>query len=137
MSEPVPAEPVPLQYANGPSALPPPIPHAGMYPPIDWRKLRTRIRQFGFGVAYAATTVILLGRWAERCFPNNSQLRLAQPAIPMAGMFAIGFVATRFARSESKKGYAAGLWFGGFVALGLIGLQLLTMGYVNWIKSLL
>jgi hypothetical protein len=108
-----------------------------MHAPIRWAAFRTLMLQFAFGVFYSASAMIILGVLSEWCFPKHSDWRIARPAIPMTGMLVIGLVATRLSRSEAKRGYVSGLWFGGFVFLGLIGLHLISIGYVRWVEALL
>ena len=133
MNEPVPAEPVTLEYAGGPAALPPPIRHPRLYLPMPKAELRRLGAEAILGAICATCLIATLGALSYCIFPEFSSRRLAMPVIPVAGMFVIGTIAMRLLRDDSKRGLCVGLWFGGFVALSLYGLWLLGIGYANWI----
>jgi hypothetical protein len=106
-----------------------------MYLSTPARDVRHGVFQWMLGVFYGASVIISLSVASERCFPQNSPMRLAMPVFPLLGMFLVGIVATKLSRASSRRALAAGLWFGGFVWLSLYGMYLLAIGYLDWIAT--
>ena len=136
MNEPIPVQPLRIEYAGPDAALGPPIPHRGMSlstPPLAVGRV---IRQVAFGAFYAATLIFILGWLSEGWFPKWSSFRLLLPAPPILGMFLTGAVAQRLSKRESTYLWSIGLWMGGFVLLGLFGVHLIGIGYCGLVAAL-
>jgi hypothetical protein len=136
MNEPIPVQPVPIEYAGPGAALGPPIPHRGMSLSTPPPAVGRLIRQVTFGAFYAAALIFILGWWSEEWFPKWSPFRLLLPTPPILGMFLIGAVAQRLSKRESTYAWSIGLWMGGFVLLGLFCVYLIGIGYGGLVAAL-
>jgi hypothetical protein len=136
MSEPLPVQPVTIDYAGARAALGPPIRHPGMQLPTSHEEARAIIRQGLFGAFFAASLVLLMACVSDLGLPDYSSLRLAKPILPIVGMFVVGIAAQRLSGDHARRGWPVGLWLGGWVMFGLYGMHLMTIGYVGWVAAL-
>ena len=137
MSEPVPVQPLPIEYAGCGAALGPPIRHAGMELPTPPGEIRRLVGEALFGAFCAAGLMIALAAVSEFAFPEFSHLRLLRPLPPIVGMFIAGGIANRLSRREDRCGWPVGFWLGAWLPFGLYGMYLMSIGYVNWVRVIL
>ena len=134
MSEPVPVQPLPIEYAGCGAALGPPIRHPGMELPTPPGETRRLIGEALVGAFIAASLMIAFAAVSELAFPEHSHLRLLRPVLPIVGMFIAGTIANRLSRRVDRCGWPVGLWLGGWLPFGLYGMYLTGVGYADWVR---
>ena len=134
MSEPLPVQRLPIEYAGCGAALGPPIRHPGMELPTPPEEMRRIVRQGVFGAFAAASLIIACAAISELAFPDDSHLRLARPVLPIVGMFVPGAIANRLSHRADRCGWPMGIWLGAWLPFGLYGMYLMGIGYGDWVR---
>ena len=131
MSEPVPVQPVTIDYAGQPAALGPPIPHAGLELPSERAAELRFIFQAMRGFAGAMLFVCCVALLSEVVLLRYDA-RIFAPFAPAIAMVIPIMIAQPLSRGRAR-GLAMGLVTGGYTGFGLYGAITIASGYLDLI----
>jgi hypothetical protein len=131
MSEPVPVQPVTIDYAGQPAALGPPIPHPGLELPSERAAELRFILQVVRGFASAMLFVCCIALLSEVVLFRYGA-RILAPLGPAIALVVTILIAQPLSRGRAR-GLAMGLVTGGCTGFGLYGAITIASGYLDLI----
>ena len=129
MSEPVPVQPVTIDYAGQPAALGPPIPHPGLELPSERAAEQRFMFQAVRGFASAMLFVCCIALLSEVALLRY-RARILAPFAPAIAMVITIVIAQPLSRGRAR-GLAMGLVMGGCTGFGLYGAITIASGYLD------